>query len=421
MEINVKTLREALELLEPAVNMKRTLEALRFIRLGDGQAIATDLELAVTVRVPEAAGEPVLLPIKQALDFLTYTPGQETAHIELTKGTVTIKANSTETQYKVPDAQDFPPIPTVKAEGEGVLDGDTLLRALKAVCPYTATDDTRPVLTAICLTPGEEVEVAAADGFRLAWEPVMGKLSGEKPLLIPSRAVHILGHLWKRCARPEMADIADPARLAAAKRLIRLEWGNGQLQMNFGEVRFLVQLVQGDYPKYRSLIPTEAGPSFTLMAEDMERALCQLRGMAKDGGEAVRLVWEGNKLTLSSAADELGATQVEVRVICSAPGRIAARYPNLHDYFTGRTGSVTISTQSPSAPMLFAYRGTPHVVMMPMFVQWGDEAPPTDPDSGTAEETEEGNGDPVAVATPGEEPTPTPEPAKARGRRKKKE
>ena len=42
MEIQTKVLRDALELVAPAVPKKPTLEALRYARLGGGRAVATD-------------------------------------------------------------------------------------------------------------------------------------------------------------------------------------------------------------------------------------------------------------------------------------------------------------------------------------------------------------------------------------------
>jgi DNA polymerase-3 subunit beta len=183
LEINVTGLREALELVGPAVPRKYTLPVVKNVRLGEGQVVATDLDVAVAAALPEAANQ-VLLPHQEVLEFLRYAPGHLTARITAVPtgegmGLVSIAVDGMEGQFKAPGPKDFPPVPFTgpdQAEHQGVLDGDALVRAVATVLPSAATEETRPVLTGVCLTLGDEVEAAAADGFRLAWEKIPGRL-----------------------------------------------------------------------------------------------------------------------------------------------------------------------------------------------------------------------------------------------------
>ena len=238
MEVNVEKLRQALELLEPVIPSKPTLKALEYVRLGEGKAVATDLEAAVTVSGLGDSEEGVCLPYDTLAKLLASVPGPETALITIDGKKATLTAGRTRATLAALPVEDFPPTPDPKPEHEAAVGGDALVRALTAVLPCAAgKDDTRPVLQSICLTLGENPEAAAADGFRLAWEPIPVKLPGEGSLLIPAGAVRALAHLWRHAPKPpQLEGVADPARLATAKRLVRLEYSKDRLMVSFGEV-----------------------------------------------------------------------------------------------------------------------------------------------------------------------------------------
>ncbi len=373
LEVGVAALREALDLVIPAVPRKAPLAVVNHVRLGDGQIVATDLDVAVAVALPQVEGA-MLLPPHAALEFLGYAPGHLSAHITYENGTVTIAVDRMQSNFKVPALDDFPPVPFSKPdelEHQGVLEGDALVRAMTAVLPAAATESERPVLTGLCLTMGDKVQVVAADGYILSWEGVPGRLPGEGNLLLPARAVRLLAHLWKRAASPDLSAASNPAQVALAKRLIRLEWEKEKLQMRFGRVALLCKLTQGNFPDFNQLIPTEHAASVTADAGDMLRALQQVKGKAKDGAGIVRFKWEGDSLQISAQAVDIGDTMVPVRVQSNGPGKTAMNITYLLTYFKGKEGSVTMTLPEPEgAPITFAHRGTPHTVLMPMTVQW---------------------------------------------------
>ena len=282
------------------------------------------------------------------------------------------------------------------------MDGDALVRALTAVLPCAAgKDDTRPVLATVCLTLGESPQAAAADGFRLAWEPIPVKLPGEGNLLIPTGAVRALAHLWKHAPKPpQLNGVADPARLAMAKRLVRLEYSPDRLRVSFGEVSLLTQLVKGTFPDYRNLIPQEGAVSVTFDPGDLTRVIKGMLKMARDGSGIIRLSWGDNELQAEVRVADLGPTITSIPALCQGEGRISFNYLYLLDYLKGKQDLVTLATAGDRAPGLFSYHGTPHFVLMPMFV--------------TSDGPGQGATPPPAAEPPRAfEPAPAPEPAPA--------
>jgi DNA polymerase-3 subunit beta len=411
VKVNVEKLRQALELLEPVVPRKTSLPACIYVRLGEGKAVATDLEAAVTVSGLGDSEEGVCLPYDTLTKLLASVPGRETATITVDGKKATLTAGRTQATLAALPVEDFPPIPDLKPEHEAAVDGDALVRALTSVLPAAAgKDDTRPVLQSVCLTLGESPEVAAADGFRLAWEPVPVKLPGKGSLLIPTGSVRALAHLWRYAPKPpQLEGVANSAQLATARRLVRLGYSKDLLGVSFGEVSLLTQLVKGTFPSYRQLIPEAGAPSVTFDAGDLVRAVKGMLKIAKEGSGIFRLYWGDSELRVEARAEDLGTTSTAIPAVCQGEGKIAFNAAYLLDYLKGKEGTVTFASDHPSHAGLFSYRDTPNLALMPMFVQWEGEPVATPP--------------PAAEATPATEEPETPsvpaEPKKAKARRKK--
>ena len=254
MNIPVHRLKHALALVDCAVARKATLPITQNVLFQGGKLVATNLEIAVSADLPEAAGFHHTLPYKPLVDILRHIPNTEVAAIERDGGTVTLTAGGTRATLYGTDAADFPPLPTVPGEGEPV-DGDRLLKALVEAVPYTAINESRPVLRAVCVTLGDVIEVAGADGFRLAWQETPLKLtgagSGLKQLLVPRETVLALDKVWKRAIKPPAAGSQFPspdlnpdagpsaslamARMAVARRMMQVRITTSQASFRFGE------------------------------------------------------------------------------------------------------------------------------------------------------------------------------------------
>ena len=75
------------------------------------------------------------------------------------------------------------------------------------------------------------------------------------------------------------------------------------------------------------------------------------------------------------------------------PGRMALNHTYLLDFLSGKQGIVIVSQYDKTGPLVFQYQNSPRVLIMPMFVQWGDEKPTAaekvEPEPETIEENPE--------------------------------
>lgn len=231
------------------------------------------------------------------------------------------------------------------------------------------------MLTGVALTLGEPLEVAAGDGFRMAYQalPLAYPVAeGITQVVIPADAIRTLGRLWEKAPRTAPLE-QSLIRLVTARRRLELAVGNQMLEARFGPVTLVVHLIEGTSPNFRQLIPQEPTQKVRAFGPDLERAVRLVWYMAKGSSEIVRLTWSEDTLTVRARGEEVGEAETTVRVETQGePGRVALKATYLLEYLRGRTGMVTMAVTDVSSPILFRHGPSTEglVLVMPMFVQW---------------------------------------------------
>jgi DNA polymerase III sliding clamp (beta) subunit (PCNA family) len=410
MQVKVRRLREVLDLLKPAVPRKTALPVLVNVLLKDGKAIATDLESAVIIDLPEAQ-EACLLPLHGAIQLLKYIPGNEDITLERKRGWLNLTWPGGSASYESPDPKDYPPIPEFEPQVQGDLDGDAFLSALTSVVGYCSTEDSRPVLNGVTTFLGETLEFMGADGYRLAYQTLAAAFPGKERVIIPARAIPLLEHLWRKTAKPaQVAAEASLVEIITAKRLLNLALdsalGNGSLRLSFGEVTMLTKPIQGEPPDFKKVMELQEAPvtQAAVFAPEFERAVRRIKQVAEKGQDTARLILNDDSITITAKNDEQQAeATVPTVTTMGTPNRIGVNASYLLEYLQGKDGIVTIELRSGTAPLSLRHKSSPLVLIMPMSVQWDDEKPPsakkTEPEPSVEEpaeaEQETGEQEPV--------------------------
>jgi DNA polymerase-3 subunit beta len=334
--------------------------------------VATDLMIATTCWIGATVEEEgsITVPARLLTDFVSSLPNEKVdlsvgdrgrqLHISCARNEATMAGGS---------ADDFPPVPSVDDGLVLKLEPKQFKRAVSQVEFAAAADDTRPVLTGIhTLAEGEELTLAAADGFRLAVHklPLKQEVAERIEVIIPARALREVVRL--------IGDDDEPIEMA-------FNAARSQILFRMKTVELVATLIQGTFPNYSQLIPQ----SFTTKATiDMKQFLQETRiaGIfARDGAGIVRIQLEpsenGNagKLTISARAEEIGEHRGEMDVkMDGESAKIAFNSKYLQDVLSVLDAeSVALETTSPSSPGVIRPLDTGdsyvHVVM-PMFVQW---------------------------------------------------
>lgn len=392
MDIQVAKLREVLGLLKPVVPRKSSLPILTNVLLGNGQAVATDLETMVIIPVPEA-DDSFLLPYADVISMLQFTQGGETLHIEKKDGNVIMSWSEGKNSFPSKDAKEFPLLAEFVPVAEASLDGDILIPAMVSVLPYAATETNRPVLNGVTLEMGEPFQVVAGDGFRMAYQIVPLSFPKNVTAIVRLGSVGILNHLWEKTPRtpPSSSDSLIPVLMAKKQVSVAFD-GKERLKFVFGKAATaVIKLVEGSPPAWLKLIPKgEPVLQSQVMASELQLAVRRVLKVAKGGSNIIRMVFDDSTVTISAAGDgQKIESQVRALSIKGAPNRVGLNANYLLDYLNGKEGIVTI-TWTGKAPVMFQHQKNPRVLIMPMRVDWetpmpgesqpeAEAAPPTPP------------------------------------------
>jgi len=195
---------------------------------------------------------------------------------------------------------DYPSLPTMPS-ASGSISGDLLAAAVGQVAVAAGRDDTLPVLTGVRVEiEGETVTLAATDRYRLAireltWKPEQGGLSAVA--LVPART---LAETAKALAASGDVTVA----LASSGGV-----GDGLMGFEGGGRQTTTRLLEGEFPKYRSLLPSESASVAAVETAPFVEAVKRV-ALVAERNTPIRLAFSAGEVVLEAGAgDEAQASE----------------------------------------------------------------------------------------------------------------
>lgn len=332
---------------------------------------ATNLEIGLTCWIGAKVDEDgaITVPARLISDFVNSLPSDR-IDLSVPARSRQLKTVCARNQATISgmDADDFPPIPAVGEDGGIALDPDSLHRAISQVAFAAASDDSRPVLTGIhLLLEGNELTLAAADGFRLAVHhlPLATPVSERIEVIVPATAMRELNRL--------LSDEQEPVEMT-------FNPNRTQVMFRLTNIEMVAQLIQGTFPNYTQLIPESWSCRAVVKRQEFLRETRIASIFARDGSGIVRIqIAAGGeltpgKMTISARAEEVGDHMGELDAIVQGEdSRIAFNSRYLQDVLQVLDcDDIALETTSPSSPgVIRPVDSNEYVhVVMPMFVQW---------------------------------------------------
>lgn len=258
---------------------------------------------------------------------------------------------------------EFPLIPT--AEGSDppiVLEARLLKEVIGQVAFAAATDDTRPVLSAVCLQIKQDgLTLAAADAFRLAVRTVSMPESNEvRPdLLIPARTLLDLARILPTEGPVEL--LVTPQR--------------SQVLFHTPALDLVSRLIEGTFPNFRQIIPPDCTTRVIVDTSALAQSLKAAALFARENATIVTLTvtpGESSSLTVEASTDEVGEHRSVLEASVAGPAmRVVFNVRYLMDALAVLDApEVALEFVSPSRPALIKPEGHPQYqyVAMPMHV-----------------------------------------------------
>lgn len=209
---------------------------------GSVELAATDLEIFVAVTEEFSTPEDgvCVLPGKLFGEVLRSLPSGRVS-IQVRGGEAVIQGAKAKFQLTTLTVEDFPEFAEVADRSSATAEAGELARALRQVVRAASTDEVRPVLTGVLWSFSEgAVRLVATDSYRLALREVPLKEGpSEGEMIVPGRALTELGrHLG-----------------ASGVTEVVIRAGDAQAVCEVGRTRLVTRLIEGEFPKYRQLVP----------------------------------------------------------------------------------------------------------------------------------------------------------------------
>ena len=301
--INQNKLRSAINSVERVVSKNISLPILNTILLktegGRVRLTATNLEVGIHVTLGakiEAEGS-IAVPARVFSEFVGNIQDEK---ITLnTEGNVLL-VNSEHYQTKILSmgAEDFPLIPTLHNAIEFKIDALIIKQAIGSVLDATSLLETRPELTGVFVSVGNNsVIFAATDSFRLSEFIAPISTSIEKSFIIPrTTALEIL-----RLA----SEHAGEMTIAIAEN---------QIAARGDDFELVSRLIDGRYPEYRKIIPEKYIEEITIEKQELERGV----RMASIFSSSISdLLMKISKEQLALTAKNSDRGEINAQLLCS--------------------------------------------------------------------------------------------------------
>ena len=327
-------LAHGLSVVARAVATRSTLPVLSNVLLATDEGrlrlSATNLELGISCWIPAQIAEEgaLTVPARTLSDMVSVFPNESIAlSLKGSSGTtLSLQCGSSQAELRGISADEFPPMPVPDGADGLVFKAGELKDMIQQVVFAASSDENRPVLQGVLIEiADDEVTFAATDGFRIS----VRKMRLETPtsvgtlrLIVPARALNELarilstGESGRAEGEPNVTMLVPP--------------GRGQVVFRQRDVELVSQLIEGNFPDYKVIIPRAAKTHAVLSTSAFAKACRQAEIIAREGNNVVRLniqpaaAREVGQVEVSAQSEQTGATQVSLDANIEGPGLLIA-------------------------------------------------------------------------------------------------
>ena len=188
----------------------------------------------------------VVIPARIFNDIVrSLSGGKFTLEHDDSEGMVRLAAGENEYRIRTFAADDYPQLPKFPEEGTFSMPGESLVETVEKVSRSYSRDETRPVLTGILISfEDSRVRMVTTDSYRLSikeTELATAPFDGPKEAIIPARAMQEVSRIFS----------------GSDEESIEVSLSENQALFRIGDVVFGTRLIDGNFPEYRRLLPSD--------------------------------------------------------------------------------------------------------------------------------------------------------------------
>jgi len=324
LTITQAQLAQGLGIVSRAVSPRSTLPVLNNILIATDEGrlrlSATNLELGITCWIGANIEEEgsVTIPARIFSDLVNTLQGEKVS-LSLTTRTQTLNIHCGTSNFDIKgiDAQDFPPMPVPDLSTGVELNIADFKEMINQVSFAASRDEARPVLQGVLMEINDNaISLAATDGFRISVRTAELSISQASPVkvIIPARSLSELARIATD-GNQTVTMVVPPDR--------------GQAIFHMQNAELVTQLIEGNFPDYRAIIPRSFKTRTIVSTKEFLKACRQAEIIAREGNNVIRLNMvpqEGTPGTVefSTQSEEMGSGEVVVDANIEGPELLIA-------------------------------------------------------------------------------------------------
>ena len=315
--IERKAFLKALAMVQTIVERRSTIPILSntLIQTAEKDIVltATDLETAIQDHVPaviEVEGE-ASLSARKLFEIVRELPESQIHLKTRDNNWITLTCEKSVFNIAGIDPEEFPPLPKFKNEDFRTFPTAEIAEMIERTVYAASVEESRYNLNGVFLTganiddqPG--IRMIATDGHRLALVEKVGLEFSElkKGVIIPRKGLLEIKRLIGDGGLKEME----------GEDLVYLALSESYFVAKRGRTIVLTRLIEGEFPDYESVIPTENDKTIKLSRERFTACLKRISTMVSEKGEGVIFEIRKGSMAVSSSSHDFGDAREDLDI-----------------------------------------------------------------------------------------------------------
>jgi DNA polymerase III subunit beta len=297
---------EGLATVQNVVSTRTTLPILSNVLLqaeeGQVRLTTTDLDVGVRGSVSaqvERTGA-TTLPARRLFSIVRELPSADIYFEVDNRNMAAIRSGASYFKILGLPEEEFPPLASFENARVFHLPQKELKEGLKRTSYAISTDETRYVLNGILFSfKDNKLTLVATDGRRLALVDLEVEFpkSQEADIIVPTKAVQELQRL-----------VRDDGQ-------VKLSVGENQIAFELNDTLLVSKLIEGNYPNYRQVIPSEAKERVTLERETFLNAVRRVSLLASEKSNSVKLIFTKSNIDIVANTPDVGEAKESLPVM----------------------------------------------------------------------------------------------------------
>ncbi|MCB9850458.1 MAG: DNA polymerase III subunit beta [Phycisphaerales bacterium] len=268
---------------------------------------ATDLEIGIRYTLTQVDVDKkgkVVLPADK-LGQIVRESGDDVLALESDDSVCHVRGQGAHYQIYAQDPADFPPVSDLEGTPDFEVDGALLRRMAEWTVFAAARENTRYAINGVLWEKdGQNLSLVATDGRRLSL--ARGVLAGaEGPnmeRIVPVKAMALIQKI--------IGDARSPLGIKLTGNQVIVKGARATVSSG---------LVEGQFPKYSDVIPSEHDRTVVIKTSEFHSAVRRAALLTNEESKGVRLAFKKNQLTLSSRAPSQGEATIDIPVTMEGP------------------------------------------------------------------------------------------------------